>query len=413
MTTVAISSGTTTLSANTSNNYFVYGTGEVVVAAGVTASGFITAGDDSAPVAIQINGTSSNSVVQTGAFETVAGTAHNVVVDGGWEEAQGATYNSLIINGGTEQVFGGQTYYTTVGNNGTQQVYYSAIPVVQDCFYTTIESGGTQTIFDGWAFGATVQAGGLEEVKSGDHGGGTAEFSTVLAGGILNVYATGLSEFADIYGFEDVNSGGNSQDSVQRGGSLTVESGGFSSGGGVHSGGSEYVYGTDNGNFIFSGGVEYIETGGTANGTHIGQGATLDLVTGSRLGSASFAGVGGLLVIEGTQMPTGTISGFVPGDTIQLSDVAYDGSGSASLNGNVLAVQENGVSYNLNLTPTPGYTYYLQNDHGTTDILAHLATATSDFNDDGTSDVLFRDDNGHVVTWDMKTTVSPRTILPG
>ena len=164
MTTIAVSSGTTTLNANTSNNYDVFGSGEIVVAAGVTASGFIIAGDDSAPVAISIIGTSSNSIVETGAFEGVSGTANNVVVDGGWEEAQGTTNNSYIINGGTEQVFGGQTYYTTVGNGGTQQVYITGPgpQSVQNSFYTTIESGGTQTVFDGWSFEATVEAGGLE-----------------------------------------------------------------------------------------------------------------------------------------------------------------------------------------------------------------------------------------------------------
>ena len=59
----------------------------------------------------------------------------------------------------------------------------------------------------------------------------------------------------------------------------------------------------------------------------------------------------GTLQIDGSAMPANVISGFAPGDTIDLSNVNYDAvNGCVALSvvqTNVLTIYENGSSYNL------------------------------------------------------------------
>src|SRR4029077_19572162 len=71
-------------------------------------------------------------------------------------------------------------------------------------------------------------------------------------------------------------------------------------------------------------------------------------VGGSAGGTILFNGVGGTLRVDGSVMPTATISSVVVGDTIDLAGVAFDSNGSTTaLSGNVLQITENGSSYLL------------------------------------------------------------------
>jgi len=54
-------------------------------------------------------------------------------------------------------------------------------------------------------------------------------------------------------------------------------------------------------------------------------------------------------VLADAQAVSGTISGFGIGDTIDLTAVAYDPAGSATLSGGTLTIEENGSSYTLQL----------------------------------------------------------------
>ncbi len=55
-------------------------------------------------------------------------------------------------------------------------------------------------------------------------------------------------------------------------------------------------------------------------------------------------------------MPTNTIFGFMPGDGIDLANIAFSSSGSASIqSGNQLQISENGSSYVLQLDPSANY----------------------------------------------------------
>ncbi|HEX3881553.1 MAG TPA: NF038122 family metalloprotease [Stellaceae bacterium] len=85
------------------------------------------------------------------------------------------------------------------------------------------------------------------------------------------------------------------------------------------------------------------------------------------------------LDISGTTMPTGTIVGFAPGDTIDLTSLAFAAGDSAILTpGNVLEVAEAGRVYDLNLDPNHNYTgdvFDIASDgDGGTDIAVRPAT---------------------------------------
>jgi autotransporter passenger strand-loop-strand repeat protein len=137
----------------------------------------------------------------------------------------------------------------------------------------------------------------------------------------------------------------------------------------VNSGGTQSAFfGTASGTIVNSGGLLMVDqeaVGTTVNG---GGKAVIDFF-GSASGITIDGGLvvlkpdasvsdgiviesGGTLEIDDTVMPTATISGFGPGDTIDLADVAYDSGGSAiPLSGNVLEITENGQSYDLQFDP--------------------------------------------------------------
>jgi hypothetical protein len=115
-------------------------------------------------------------------------------------------------------------------------------------------------------------------------------------------------------------------------------------------------------------------------------------------GAIAFAGTGGDLRIDGAtsgSMPTAVISGLRPDYSIDLTSVGFDITGSIALtSGNVLAVKENGQTYDLNLNPTQnfaGWDLKLSADSATgTNI--RLGGQVDDFDFDRTSDILFHND---------------------
>ena len=69
--------------------------------------------------------------------------------------------------------------------------------------------------------------------------------------------------------------------------------------------------------------------------------------------TVTFAGAAGVLALGDTADMAGTIFGFTPQDTIDLTDVQYDPAGTVTLqSNNDLQVVENGVTYNLQLDPS-------------------------------------------------------------
>jgi hypothetical protein len=106
-----------------------------------------------------------------------------------------------------------------------------------------------------------------------------------------------------------------------------------------------------------------------SGGTTIANGSTLEIGAGDAAGSGdiTFSGTGNTLRIDGTTMPSNTIVGMAPGNTIDLAGIAYDstGTGSADLVGNQLQITENGQTYDLILSGIPaGEYFHLAPDQG-------------------------------------------------
>jgi autotransporter passenger strand-loop-strand repeat protein len=200
-----------------------------------------------------------------------------------------------------------------------------------------VASGQTLTISSGQtSSGLDVQSDGTLFVA----GGGVAIDTQILSGGQENVLSGGLDSGALISGL------------------LTVSSGGVSTSATVSSGGTEIV-----------------AAGGSGAGTVIA-GGTLEFNHGASFdGSINFSGTGGTLRIDGTAMPSNTISDFVAGDAIDLAGVSLFRGGSVILSGsNVLVVSAHNSAYQLQLDPSEDYSStsfrLLSDGHGGTEVEA-------------------------------------------
>jgi autotransporter passenger strand-loop-strand repeat protein len=150
---------------------------------------------------------------------------------------------------------------------------------------------------------------------------------------------------------------------------------------------------------VASGGRLAVLSGGVASPTTILSGSTEIISSGAVAnGSIAFGGTGGTLRFDTTTSGTITsamISGFTPGDTIDLSAVGFDINGSITLlANNVLEIKENGHTYDLDFNISQnfaGWDFRLSTDSATgTNI--RLGGQRDDFNLDRTSDILFRKD---------------------
>jgi autotransporter passenger strand-loop-strand repeat protein len=106
---------------------------------------------------------------------------------------------------------------------------------------------------------------------------------------------------------------------VNSGGQQLV-SGGTTFGTVVSAGGSQSVYfdGVASGTVVMSGGGEFVASHGFADSATV-SGGTLELAASAALDdSMVFAGSGGKLIVDGTNLPVAIISGFSAGDTIDL-----------------------------------------------------------------------------------------------
>ncbi|MGI4795415.1 MAG: Hint domain-containing protein [Janthinobacterium lividum] len=331
------------------------------LSSGVTAS----CGDT---VTIHCGGTTSCTTVTSGGTEYVSsgGSAtSSTIASGGLEVVYGGgLVSNTIVSGtaltstgsATQLVYGG-TAIGTILDPGASQIVISGGLVSK----TDILSGSIQNVYAGGTAFDNIVAGGRENVSSG----GVDISGTIQGGNIVWIYSggTGVGEIvsgnatsaAEIWN-DGITSGVSlytnasevvacdgvaSSTKVYSGGSLIV-SGGLTTGTVISNGGSEIVSsgGTDSGSVVSSGGVETVMSGGTATTVTIA-GGTLDLQTGSTAsGTISFAsGTAGTLEIDGTTMPTATISGFVSGDVIDLTSVAYKAGDTVSISGTTLTLK--------------------------------------------------------------------------
>jgi autotransporter passenger strand-loop-strand repeat protein len=267
---------------------------------------------------------------------------------------------------------------------------------------TSVTSGTTST-------SVTVTTGNTLEILSG----GTADATTILSGGTLLVDAGGSASGTIVSsgGFEDVSgrdtsatidsggqevvsSGGTASAVVVNSGGLLTNSGGTVVGPTVNSGGTfvqtsagSFSGAVNNGTILFQGNTQTDNTffqatidnpgsgawvisagtlavhsgAGSAGEFVISSGGVLQLANGSgdvtKGAPIDFADFNTLLLINGPTMPTGVISGFVPGERwIDVTGLAFGAGGTVSVTGsNMLQVTEGGKTDSLQLDPSQTY----------------------------------------------------------
>ena len=241
-------------------------------------------------------------------------------------------------------------------------------------------SGGTAVSFGGTSSSLLVVEGGSTLIGTAVVSGGTLAFAGGGGAGIASGLGSHYSGFAQIdvlsaaqwslSGTNAVGSGMTLSDSgtlvntgtltVSSGGVAIVAAGGLAVGVTVAGGGSETVSsgGVGQAGRVALGGFLTVLSGGTESNLGIA-GGTAELSSGAVLsGTVDFHSVkGGVLQIDDTAMPGNTMSGLVTGDAFDLRNIAFDSTGSAALvAGNVLRVNEGGVSHDLNLDPAQDFT---------------------------------------------------------
>ena len=356
---------------------------------------------------------SGGSVISTIVYglETVSGggsASFTTIQSGGFEQVYGSDSNATVSSGGEQDVFsGGTASGTTVLTSGVQSVFLggTASGTLVSGGHQYVEGSATSTmlLFNG-VFGAqTVASGGSASFTSVGNGafqtvnsGGSAISAVVLSGGQQDVSGTATNTVINNGGTQNVSSGGTLIDTVISSGGNQYVFGGTASNTVIFSGGNAFISGgTASGDIIMSGGTEkvflgghvvstivsnggteFVSSGGTASGTVVLGGGTtvissggievapvisggkLELVAGAVLsGAVSFAGTSGTLRVDGTSMPINTISGFVPGDVIDLAGIGFDSNGTVTLtSGNVLQISENSHVYQLQLDPSVNLT---------------------------------------------------------
>ena len=247
------------------------------------------------------------TAVRVGNLTTVAPgqtVANASVPSGSFQVVQGTATGTTVNNGGNELVFaGGQANNATVNDGGQQTVYAGAVAV-----------------------GTVLNDPGLQVVSSG----GTAS-GTIISGGEQDVYGLASGSLVESAGLE------------------IVEAGGIASGTVISSGGTATVYGSDIGATLKSGASELVSSGGSTINATI-SGGTLQIGSGGAVtGSLVFATSTGVLQVDAGALVSGVISGFAPGDELDLAQANFDGSGSVELQGgNVLQVSAGGLGYQLN-----------------------------------------------------------------
>ena len=197
-----------------------------------------------------------------------------------------------------------------VNFGATQNVYGSAIE-------TTLSSGGTLTVaLGGIASGTVVLSGGTAVAESD----GTASGTMVGGGGTQVVQNNGTVVGA----------------TVGSGGTELVSGGGTDIGTSIDSGGSEIIFaqGLATSTTISGSGVEVVSAGGTAADIFIASGGTAEIANGATVsGAITLVTSGGTLELGGATpaLGAGTISGLAPGDTVDLTDVAFVSGATASV----------------------------------------------------------------------------------
>jgi autotransporter passenger strand-loop-strand repeat protein len=267
--------------------------------------------------------------------------------------------NTVVTVGGFESfIFSGTTTYTSAtisavsdGSGGEYLEYVPASGVStsvtvssgQTSTGLTVSAGETLTVLSGGSISAThIQSSGQAVVS------GTDVSATVSAGGTLTDSGSATGDV--VYGTVNV-AGADSLETVENGGSLTVNSGGVDSGTTILAGGNELVIGSATGDQIYGtqlvsngtavvtsetvfagGALDNFLKGGIASGTVVSSGGALN-VNGAAFASNTVLSGGGMLSLQSPKAEaTGILVFAGGGNTLDITGTTSAGYGDLALN---------------------------------------------------------------------------------
>ncbi|WP_317214086.1 Hint domain-containing protein [Gluconobacter sp. GP1] len=352
--TVSAASGATVLAVSAFSGGVLSAADGAVISGGTVAAGAaITAASGTILTGTITNSGSISGGVLSGAGTTLvvssgATLASQTIGSGASAtlQAYASAGTNLVISGGTLDLYTNNTTSTTIVGTGGNFILESGVTFTATSGnYAT--SGNTITVNSGAVLsGSRISSGGTINVQGG------VVSSTVVDGGTLNVYTptggTNNTTFTSNGGVVNLESGFKdtrtwtvsnnvtfnvlsgaaiSTPTVQNGGTVAVASGGMIAGQAV------------------------VSSGGT-------------LVVNGTVGSNSIllSGDGARLVVSGTSMPTNTISGWSPKDTIDLASIPQASVTSVSTTASGITFYTTGGTYSLNVPGASSYGYTLSSD---------------------------------------------------
>ena len=270
----------------------VKGGRDIVLSAGVASGTVVSSGSET----VSAGGLASATTLQRFGYQFVSsgGSTSGTTVGGGRQYVSngGVASGTLVLANEADILSGGRAIGDIVGA-GWEVVSAGGVAsgtVVSGTGRQLVAAGGT-------ASAAGIGSGGVERVS------GSAAGTTVASRGAVVIFAGGSA------------------------GGAVVASGGYETVRGIASGsvvsGTEYVYGSETGATIGSGGRQNISAGGWASNTTL-SGGLVDVMSGAVETGAlfTFAG-GGTLELDDAVGFAGQIAGFAASDRLGLRDIAF------------------------------------------------------------------------------------------
>ena len=314
-----ISSGTANLKSSTSNVYYVYGSGRLIISSGGTTPEVHVGEDGPASayggyVEVLAHGLISSGSVENGGSLIVSsgGNVQNISFYGGYGSLKmGAyCYSGRVYSGGKLDAFGAKVYAVGVKSGGSFFLYTESSGGVTDygmSFNADVSSGGTMYVANKAtaqtnhiSTGAVFYLNGIAESNFANgtfvvSNTGIARENYISSGGYMYVHGSANSNYIRSGGMMKISSGGTAYDNyVSSGGSMTVYANGKAIGGEIIGGTAFVNSGGSASGFKIRSGIMWISSGGTASGTIMSGG---DL----RLDGRSYEGLylGGKVIING------------------------------------------------------------------------------------------------------------------
>ncbi|KXV35874.1 hypothetical protein AD940_01190 [Gluconobacter thailandicus] len=350
-----------------------------VLSGGIVRNGVVSSGGKDY---ISSGGSSYEGIVQNGGIRYVSGggTADSTFIASGGtvSAASGAqilgayAFSSGVLSAASGAVISGATITTgasITANSGT--LLEGTINVSSGSTVTNGTLTGSDADLNAYTgaviSGVSVASGATLAVGSGANAGNT----TILNGGSLLAQGTISSTTISSGGSIEFVSGANTTNTfILAGAHVTVDSGyTFNQGAmavtSMGAGGTVAVQsgGILQNQVLASGASAYLSSGAIISGSltvSSGASATLNGTAGS--GTVSLSGDGAHLVISGTTMPTNTISGWSPADTIDLASIPAASVTSVTTTSTGITFYTSGGTYSLNVPGASSYGYTLSSD---------------------------------------------------